>query len=169
MSGVTQRNSLYSDKAKVGMGNFLREAVLQRLTSLGIDRRKMFQYLGLFFVVLIFALICISMYVRSITGPAYDAYVRAFFGRIFKLSLIAAIPFAMLAWFDQNWRSSDAAPVLAAAWSAAYAALSTKCRICMLGAGIPFVIFTFCALLGHMAGTLCRFLKYRDLSPIGRL
>jgi hypothetical protein len=153
----------------MGMGSFLTEAVFQRLTSLGIDRRKMSEYLGLFFVVLIFALICISMYVTSITGPADDAYIRAFYGRIFKLSLVGAVPFAMLAWFDQNWRSSDAAPVIAAAWSVAYAALSTKCRICLLGAGIPFVIFTFCGLLGHLAGTLCRFLKYRDLSPIGRL
>ena len=151
------------------MGSFLREAVFQRLTSLGIDRRKMFQYLWLFLVVLIFALICISMYVTSITGPADDAYVRAFCARIFKLSLIGAIPFAMLAWFDQNWRSSDAAPVLAAAWSVAYAALSTKGRICLPGVGIPFVIFTFCALLGHMAGTLCRFVKDRELNTIGRL
>jgi hypothetical protein len=31
------------------------------------------------------------------------------------------------------------------------------------------VIFTFCALLGHMAGALCRFVKHRDLNPLGRL
>ena len=47
------------------MISFLREAVAERLTSLGIDRRKISQYLGLFFVVLIFALICISMYLKA--------------------------------------------------------------------------------------------------------
>jgi uncharacterized membrane protein YiaA len=151
------------------MVSFLREAAFQRLTSLGIDRRKVFEYLGLFFVVLIFALICISVYVKVVTGPADDAQIRAVLGKVFKLSLVAAIPFAMFACFDNNWRSSDAAPVLVAAWIAAYATFSTKCQMCMLGVGIPFVIFISCALLGHMAGTLYRFVKHRDLNPIWRL
>ena len=150
------------------MGGFLREAVCQRLISLGIDRRKVFQYLGLFFVVLIFALICISMYVKAVTGPTDDAQLRAGLGKVFKLSLIAAIPFAMFAGFDNNWRSGDAAPVLVAAWIAAYAAFSTKCQMCVLGVGIPFIIFIFCALVGHMVGALYRFVKHRDLNPIWR-
>jgi len=147
------------------MISFLREAVAERLTSLGIDRRKISQYLGLFFVVLIFALICISMYLKAVSGPSDDAHIRAVCGRIFRLSLIAAIPFAMLAYFDSNWRSSDAAPVLLAAWIAAYAAFCTKCAMCVLGVGIPFVIFTFCALLAHVAGILWRVIRQRELNP----
>lgn len=153
----------------MGIGDFLREAVSQLLKSLGIDRRKVFQYLGLFFVVLIFAVICISIYVKSVTGPTDDAQIRAVLGKVFKLSLIGAIPFAMLASFDTNWRSGDAAPVLVAAWTAVYAAFSTQRQMCALGVGLPFIIFIFCALLGHMVGTLYRFVKHRELNPLWRL
>jgi hypothetical protein len=120
--------------------------------------RKRFQYLALFcFLVVIYA-IYLAMHLGVIhAGTEPDSL----FGPLAKISLISALPFAVLAYSDKGWGSNDAAPVCLAAWITVCVGLSFRCKICALGLATVFFPFIFSALLAHGFGTLCRFAKDR--------
>jgi len=78
--------------------------------ELGITSRKVSEYLGLFCFLLAIYCPCISHYVRFIVAEPPNGYR---FGDLMKplfgTCLISAFPFAVLAYRDKTWRSSDAA------------------------------------------------------------
>jgi len=134
----------------------------------GIDRRKVCQYLGLFCLLAIIYSICLSMFLKVVTASPDRAQLEALMRQIGKLCLVASLPFAVLAYSDKSWRSSDAAPVSAGAWIAVCAGFSSKYTICPFAVALPFFGFTFCALLAHMAGALCRLAKQGELNFLSR-
>ncbi|MGA7287174.1 MAG: hypothetical protein WBX02_03690, partial [Terriglobales bacterium] len=69
---------------------------------------------------------------------------------LLKFCLLSALPFAVLAYRDQNWRSSDAAPVCVVAWIAVCAVFGPKYGTsCPMAFTLPFVPFILSALLAH--------------------
>ena len=84
----------------------------------------------------------------------------------FGTCLISAFPFAVLAYLDKTWRSSDAAGVIIGAGMAVYIGLSfqydRRCQyfVAVLLTLVPFIL---CALLAHPIGTLCRPRKPNDM------
>lgn len=115
--------------------------------------RKVFQYLALFcFLVIIYA-IYLAMHLKAVhSGDSIG-------GTLARLCLISALPFAVLAYSDEEWCSNDAAPICLAAWITVCVGLSFQCKICMLGLATVFFPFIFSALVAHGFGTLCRFVK----------
>jgi hypothetical protein len=118
------------------------------VAALGIDRRKVFQYLGLFGVLVIIY----SIYMKGIVGgPQLTSPVWS----LAKFCCISALPFGLLACAAQSWRSSDAAPVSVAAWTAVFGGF-----LLMYPGGCPFAAFllfvplVLSALVGHTVGAL---------------
>jgi presenilin-like A22 family membrane protease len=120
--------------------------------------RKTFQYLALFFFLVVIYAIYLAMHLRAIHAATES---DSLFGPLAKLCLISALPFAVLAYSDKGWCSNDAAPVCVAAWITACVGLSFQCKICALGLATVFFPFILSALLAHGFGTLCRFAKDR--------
>jgi dipeptide/tripeptide permease len=129
-----------------------REAVWEDQKS---NRRKVFQYVSLFcFLVVIYA-IYLSMHLKAVTAAEQDQLP------LVKLCFISALPFAVLAYSDENWDSNDAAPICGGAWVAVGVGFSYKCAICAVGLAFAFFPFILAALLSHGLGTLCRLVKER--------
>jgi len=80
-------------------------------------------------------------------------------GPLAKLCLISALPFAVLAYSDNDWCSEDAAPVCLAAWIAVCVGFWLRCPICVVSLAVTFFPFILSTLLAHGFGTLCRFFK----------
>jgi hypothetical protein len=91
--------------------------------------RKTFQYLALFFFLVVIYAIYLAMHLRAIHAATES---DSLFGPLAKLCLISALPFAVLAYSDKGWCSNDAAPVCVAAWITACVGLSFQCKICAL-------------------------------------
>jgi hypothetical protein len=122
------------------------------LATLGINRTKVFQYLGLFCLLLVIY----SIYLKGvIDGRNAELELDDPVWSLAKFCCISALPFGVLACSDRPWRSSDAAPVSVAAWIVVFSALSIKYPgQCPFSAFLLFVPLVFSALLGHAAGTL---------------
>jgi hypothetical protein len=122
------------------------------VAALGINRNKIFMYLGLFCVLVVMY----SIYLKGIIDGPDALEVRSPMWTLAKFCLISAVPFGVLACTDQPWRSSDAAPVAVAAWIAVFGAFLLKYPDgCPLAAVLLFVPLVLSALLGHTVGTLC--------------
>lgn len=121
--------------------------------------RKVYESGGLFCFLVVTYAIYISIHLRAVHGGPDQA--DSLLSPLVKLCLFSALPVAFLAYADEGWSSSDAAPVCLAAWIAACIGFSFKCKICALGMAFPFFPFIVSALLAHGLGALCRFVKGR--------
>jgi hypothetical protein len=117
----------------------------------GSERRPL-QYLGLFCFLVVPYAIYLGMHLGALhTGS----------DQLARICFISALPFALLAYSDDAWSSSDAAPVCLAAWIAVCVAFSFKCTVCVIGLAVTFFPFILSALLAHGFGATCRFSKDR--------
>jgi hypothetical protein len=121
------------------------------------SERKVLECLGVFcFLVATYA-IYLGMHLGVLhTGP----------DQLAKICFISALPFALLAYSDNAWSSSDAAPVCLAAWIAVCVAFSFKCTVCVIGLAVTFFPFILSALLAHGFGAICRLFKDRMRSHV---
>ena len=127
--------------------DYVRSIATHLREEYGITGRKVFQYLGLFGVLVVID----SIYLKGlIDGPD-----EITLGALAKLCLVSALPFGVLAFFDKTWRSRDAAPIALGAWAAVFWFFTLR-----FGAGCPpmaallFAPLVFSALVGHTVGTL---------------
>ena len=121
------------------------------VAALGINRAKVFQYLGLFCVLVVIY----SIYLKGVIEGRNEVELSDPVWSLAKFCVISALPFGVLALSDQPWRSSDAAPVSVAAWLAVFYAFSLKYPgQCPFSAFLLFVPLVLSALLGHTVGTL---------------
>jgi hypothetical protein len=129
----------------------IKERTDSDVAALGITRRKAFHYLGLFCVLVVIY----SVYLKGIiAGPLAVELVSPGW-LLARFCLISALPFGVLACFDQPWRSSDAAPVSVIAWSAVFGAFFLKHPgACPSAVFLMFVPLVLSALLGHAVGAL---------------
>jgi hypothetical protein len=122
------------------------------VAALGINQRKVFQYLGLFCVLVVIY----SIYLKGVVKGPEQVELSAFMWPLAKFCFISALPFGVLACSDQPWRSSDAAPVSVAAWVAVFGVFSLKYPDgCPFAAFLLFVPLVLSALLGHTVGEFC--------------
>jgi hypothetical protein len=126
-----------------------------------IVRHKIFLSIGLFvFLLLVYGSFLFKFYAgQGVPEPFANL------GLFFKPCLIAAFPFAVLAYADKTWTSHDAAPVCAGGWVAACAVLVNKHPMCALGLGFTFLPFVATTLVAHGIGALGSSLKQRAQSP----
>jgi hypothetical protein len=146
------------------------EELSAKSEELGITRRKIFEYLGLFFFLSVTYLICISSYIKFLKLEPSEGYG---FGDVLRplvpYCLLSALPFAVLAYSDKNWRSSDAARVICSAWAAVYFLLSFQLgHFCPMGALIPLFPFTLSALLANRVGKFCQPREHDDMNSTRR-
>jgi succinate dehydrogenase hydrophobic anchor subunit len=121
------------------------------VAALGINRRKIFQYLGLFCVLVVIY----SIYMKGIVEGPDEGELSAPVWSLAKFCFISALPFGLLACAAQAWRSSDAAPVSVVAWITVFGGFSLKYPGgCPFAAFLLFVPLVLSALLGHTVGTL---------------
>lgn len=122
------------------------------VAALGINRAKTFQYLGLFCVLTVIY----SIYMKGIIAGRQEVELGFSMSSLAKFCLVSAVPFGVMACSDQPWRSSDAAPVSIAAWTAVFYVFSLKYPgQCPFSAFLLFVPLVLSALLGHATGALC--------------
>ena len=146
------------------------EVLSERWAELGIARRKAFPYLGLFCFLLVIYSISIPSYVKFLAVEPARGYG---FGEVMKpllgSSLVLALPFGVLAYFDETWRSSDAARVIIGAWVAVYFGISAQHdKLCPMGAVIPLLPFIFSAQIAHTVGTFFQPAKLDDIKSTHR-
>ena len=116
-----------------------------------IGQRKVFQYLGLFCVLVVIY----SIYFKGIIERRDEFNLSDPLWSLAKVCVISALPFGVLACADQPWRSSDAAPVSVVAWIAVFTVfLLAYPGQCPFSAFLLFVPLVLSALLGHTLGTL---------------
>jgi len=125
-----------------------------------ITQRKVFQYLGLFCVLAVIYAISLSIYIKFVSAAPVVNGLGDLMRPIVKVFPVSALPFAVLAYRDKTWRSSDAAHVCIGAWAAACWASSirygTSCGLVFLLPFIPFILSALLAhTLAHTIGTLC--------------
>jgi hypothetical protein len=109
-----------------------------------------FQYLGLFFVLVVIYSIYLKSMVDGSGLPEFSLWSLA------KFSLISALPFGVLAYSDQLWGSSEAAKVSSVAWIVVFGGFELKYPdACPVIWFLLFVPLLFSAQLGHTVGTLC--------------
>jgi hypothetical protein len=119
--------------------------------ALGINQSKIFQYLGLFCVLVVIY----SIYLKGVIEGPHQVELSAFVWPLAKFCFISALPFGVLACSDQPWRSSDAAPVSVVAWTAVFGGFLLKYPGgCPFAAFLLFVPLVLSALLGHTVGAL---------------
>jgi hypothetical protein len=131
--------------------------------ALGITWRKVFQYLGLFCFLVIIYSTCLSSYLKFVLGAPPEVTFGGLMRPLLKFCLVSALPFGLLAYSDETWRSSDAAPVCLGAWVLVCYGFSLHCVICPVGVAFPFFPFILTALLAHTVGTLCQLAKPSNL------
>ena len=137
--------------------------VFERLEELGITRRKVFQYVGLFCFQLVIYWIFLSMNLKLVAACPDGITFGDPREPLLRFWLISGLPFAWLAYSDKTWRSSDAAPVCTGAWYAVCVALSSRISCPMTGLYL-FIPFILAALVAHGVGTLGQYLKSRHSS-----
>jgi hypothetical protein len=125
--------------------------------ALGTTPRKLFEYLGLFCVLVVIYSICFSGYLKFVMKAPAVIEFSDLMKPLIKYCVASALPLAAVAYFDSTWRSSDAAPVCVAAWLVSCSGLSFLCGgFCPIGAIFPFVPFVVAALAAHAIGALFR-------------
>jgi len=134
-----------------------------------IERRRVFQYVGLFlFLVFIYA-VALSRYLDFVSadgkvgGPVINTPLDLY-RPLVGLSILSALPISVLAYSAKNWRSSAAAPVCLAAWAVVGAAFMHRYHTnCVFLVAFPFLPFVASATAAHAAGCAARFLleKFR--------
>jgi hypothetical protein len=145
------------------MNRFADSEVFERLEELGITRRKIFQFVGLFCFQVVIYSIYLSMHLKLMTACPDGVTFNDPREPLLRFCLISALPFALLAYSDAGWRSSDAAPVCAGAWFAVCRGLSSRISCPMTGIYL-FIPFILAAVLAHGLGTLGHYLKSRHSS-----
>ncbi len=138
--------------------------------ELGITRRKILQYLSLFWVLWVIYSICLSSYYKFLMAEPAAGFG---FGDVMKPligpCLISTLPFAALAYSDKTWRSGDAAGVILGVWIAVYIGLSFQYdKLCLLPVAIPLAPFILSAQLAHTIGTLCQPKRHDDMKSTYR-
>jgi len=129
------------------------------VTERRISQRKVFQYLGLFSVLVFIYAISLSRYLKFILAAPAISGLGDLMRPLVTFCTLSAFPFAVVAYSDKSWRSSDAAPVCAAAWAMVAAAFMHKYHTdCVPLVAAPFVPFIASALVAHGAGHGTRFL-----------
>ena len=130
-----------------------------------IGQRKVFQYLGLFSVLVLIYAMALSRYIKFLmTDPAINS-LGDLMRPLVAGCILSAVPFALLAYSDENWRSRDAAPACAAAWAIVAAAFLHKYHTdCAPLVAAPFLPFIASAILAHGAGHATRFLVGKAIS-----
>jgi len=134
-----------------------------------IERRRVFQYVGLFlFLVFVYAM-ALSRYLDFVSldgkvgGPVINTPLDLY-RPLFGLAFVSALPISVLACFDKNWPSSAAAPLCLAAWVVVGAAFMCRQHTnCVWLVAFPFLPFLASATVAHAAGRATRFLleKFR--------
>jgi hypothetical protein len=118
--------------------------------SLAIDPRRARQFGGLFCALLAIYAVSIASYLKFITGAPVVIGLGDLMRPLIKFCVVSALPFAVLAYRDQNWSSSDAAPVCVVAWVAVCAVFGPKYGTsCPMAFTLPFVPFILTAVLAH--------------------
>jgi len=140
----------------VAGASLIRDRADSDVAALGIDGRKVFQYAGLFCVLAIIYSIYLKGAIEVLFSAPGDAAPHAFARQLMKVCVVSALPFALLAYADRPWRSTDAAPVSVAAWIAVFGGFVVKYGdACPIPAFVLFVPLVFSALAGHTLGKLC--------------
>jgi hypothetical protein len=125
--------------------------------DLGINRHKIFQYVGLFSILVVFYSICLSNYLKFVSVAPDEIGLGDLVGPLVKFCVVASLPFGVLAFYDKTWHSSDAASVCLVAWIVVCAGFWPKYgEICPFGVALPFFPFVLFALIAHTAGTYCQ-------------
>jgi hypothetical protein len=135
-----------------------------------VERRKVFQYVGLFlFLVFVYAA-ALSRYLHFVSadgavgGPVINTPLDLM-PPIVRFCIFSALPFAVLACYEKKWRSSDAASICAAAWAIVAAAFMLKLHTgCIVLVAFPFPPFIASATVGHAAGSATRFVFDKAVS-----
>jgi hypothetical protein len=135
-----------------------------------VERRKIFQYIGLFlFLVLVYA-VALSRYLDFVSadgksgGPVINTPLDLM-PPIIRFCILSALPFAGLACYEKNWRSSDAAAICAAAWAIVAAGFMVKLHTnCIILVAFPSPPFIASATVGHAAGRATRFIFDKAVS-----
>jgi len=121
--------------------------------ELGITRHKVFQYLSLFSVLVVIYWICLSGFLKFFTEAPYGIGLGDLMRPIVKFCLVSVLPFAVLAYCDKTWRTSDAASICLGAWIVVCASFWPKYGdICPFAILLPFFLFILSALLAHSLG-----------------
>ena len=132
------------------------ERLITVMEEVGLGQRRAQQYAGLFCVLAVIY----SIYLHGIlSGTEVN-----FGGRtLAKFCLISALPFAVLAFADKTWTSSDAAPVSLGAWAAVFGGFTMKYGSgCPITAAALFLPLVLAALLAHIVGALCNMAAFRS-------
>jgi hypothetical protein len=140
----------------VAGASLIRDRADSDVAALGIDGRKLFQYVGLFCVLAVIYSIYLKGAIEVVFSAPGDTAPHAFARQLLKVCVVSALPFALLAYADRPWRSTDAAPVSVAAWVAVFAGFVVKYGdACPIPAFLLFVPLVFSALAGHTLGKVC--------------
>jgi hypothetical protein len=116
----------------------------------GIDPRRARQFIGLFGALLVIYAVSIASYFKFVAAAPQVIEFGDLMRPLVKFCVVSAVPFAILAYRDQNWSSSDAAPVCVFAWVAVCAAASVRYGTsCPMAFTLPFVPFILTAVLAH--------------------
>jgi hypothetical protein len=132
-----------------------------------IERRRMLRYFSLFvFLVFVYA-VGLSRYLNFVSadgkagGPIINTPLDLM-PPIVWFCILSALPFASLACYDKNWRSSEAAPVCVAAWAVVAVSFMVKLHTnCLLLVAFPFPAFIASAAAAHTAGRATRLYSTR--------
>jgi hypothetical protein len=109
---------------------------------------KLFQYVGLFFVLVVIY----SIYLKGILDGRPGIEIS--WWSLAKLCLVSGLPFGVLACSDQPWRSRDAASLCFLAWCVVYGGYELRYSLqCPAIWFVLFVPLVLSALLGHTLGT----------------
>ncbi|MFZ0360777.1 MAG: hypothetical protein WAL58_10100 [Terriglobales bacterium] len=120
-------------------------------------RSKLLRYLGLFCLLTVLDAIYFHGFLAALRGSGEVIEVGDLMRPLIKFCVISALPFAVLAYSDDNWRSADAAPLCLTAWPAVFGAYSVKYGAqCPMSALFPFFPLVLSALLAHALGTFCK-------------
>jgi hypothetical protein len=141
------------------------EGLSERWAELGITRRKVYQYLGVFCFLFVIYTICISSFVKFLAAePARGFGFGELLQPLVGPSIVSALPIGVLAYSDKTWRSSDSARVIIGAWIAVYLGISAQHdKLCPMGVAIPLLPFILSAQIAHAVGTLFQPRKHDDM------
>jgi hypothetical protein len=135
-----------------------------------VERRKIFQYVGLFLSLVFVYAVALSRYLDFVSadgkvgGPVINTPLDLM-PPIIRFCILSALPFAGLACYEKNWRSSDAAAICAAAWAIVAAGFMVKLHTnCIILVAFPSPPFIASATVGHAAGRATRFIFDKAVS-----
>ena len=135
-----------------------------------VERRKILQYVGLFSSLVFVYAVALSRYLDFVSadgkvgGPVINTPLDLM-PPIIRFCILSALPFAGLACYEKNWRSSDAAAICAAAWAIVAAGFMVKLHTnCIILVAFPSPPFIASATVGHAAGRAARFIFDKAVS-----